>query len=284
MKPIIGVTACTLNSILPKLEKGNSDQRAEYKKLVDESASIRAIYSFNHSVQLVFENDLRAIEAAGGIPLIIPASDKLENLEAILNVVSGILITGGYDVDPKHYNEEDQYSKGLLGDLATLSDEDAGFFAKFSERRDEMEIALVQKAYDKSIPVLGICRGNQVINVAMGGSVYQDIIMQEASEHEHTDIDKWNDISHKIVIEKDSRLYKIIKKEQFGINSIHHQAVKAVGHNLKAVARAEDGIIECIEAIDDRFIMGVQWHPEMLAHDDAQQSIFKYFIECCRIE
>jgi len=284
MKPIIGITACTLNSILPRLEKGNSDQRAEYKRLVDESASIRAIYSFNHSVQLVFENDLRAIEAAGGIPLIIPATDKLENLDSILNVVSGILITGGYDVDPKHYNEADQYSKGLLGDLETLSDEDAGFFAKFSERRDEMEIALVQKAYDKSIPVLGICRGNQVINVAMGGSVYQDIIMQEASSNEHTDIDKWNAISHNIVIEKDSRLYDILKEDQFGINSLHHQSVKDLGHNLKVAARAEDGIIECIESTDDRFLMGVQWHPEMLAHDDAQQSIFRYFIKCCQLE
>lgn len=282
MKAIIGITACTLNSILPKLDKGNSKQEAEYKTLIESSESIKAIYSFNQSIQMVFENDLRAIEEAGGVPLIIPATDKLENLDTILKAVDGILITGGYDIDPKHYNEKDKYSKGLLGDIETLSDEDASFFAKFSEKRDKTELALVKKAYEASVPVMGICRGIQVINVAMGGSVYQDILLEEATQHDHSDIQRWNDFSHDVLIEEDSRLYQILKTERFAVNSIHHQAINRLGENLKVVARAEDGIIECVESLGDSFIMGLQWHPEMLAHSEEHQKIFKHYIEVAK--
>lgn len=144
MKPIIGVTACTVSSLLPKLDKGNENQKKEYQFLIDNSMSIKTMYEFNQSIQMVFENDLRAIENAGGVPLIIPATERLENLDIILDAVDGVLITGGYDVAPKHYNEEDFYSKGLLGNIEGLTDENAGLFAKFSEKRDLAELSLVK--------------------------------------------------------------------------------------------------------------------------------------------
>jgi putative glutamine amidotransferase len=281
MKPIIGVTAGTAGSILPKLNSGNPAQQAEHQMLIENSMSMKTMYEFNHSLQMVFDNDLRAIERAGGIPLIIPARESIENLDGILGLIDGLLITGGYDIDPTYYHEDDLYSKGMLGDLKPLSDEDAGLFAKFSKKRDLTELALVKKAYNQGIPIMGICRGTQVINVAMGGNVYQDILLQEASKQNHSVVDKWNEVAHDILIEEDSHLYKALKKTRLGVNSLHHQSLKDIGDNLKVVAAAEDGIVECIEGLDHRFVLGVQWHPEMMAHDDDHQSIVRYFVDQC---
>ena len=282
MKPIIGITACTVSSLLPKLDKGNKDQQEEYKKLIEISKSMAAMYSFNQSLQMVFENDLKAIENAGAVALIIPATENLENMEVILRAIDGVLITGGYDVAPKHYREEDGFSKGMLGHIDTLTDEEAGLFAKFSEKRDLAELNLVKKAYEKNIPIMGICRGCQVINIAMGGNIYQDIIAQGASTYNHSNIEKWNDIAHHIKIDKDSHLYSALNQETLGVNSIHHQSIKTLGNHLKSVAYADDGIVECIESSNDHFVLGVQWHPEMMAHDKNHQEILKYFVDQCK--
>ncbi len=283
MKPIIGLTGTTLNSFLPKLNKGNSNQKEVYVKILSMSTEFESMYGFNENkIQFTFENDIKAIENAGGIPVILPALSSLEDLDALLNRLDGILITGGYDIHPMHYGEEDQHSKGLLGNIETLEDEDAGLFAKFSEQKDTQEMMLVKLAHERQIPVMGICRGSQVINVAMGGSLYQDILLQKASVNKHTLIEKWNTAAHAINIEKDTMLHRLLGRDSLSVNSIHHQSIKAVGKGLRVAATAEDGIIECIESTGEGFILGVQWHPEMLSSDSEQQKLFKHFLAACQ--
>lgn len=206
---------------------------------------------------------VKAVEKAGGIPLIIPIFNDMENIESLINRLDGIILTGGGDIAPKFYNEE-------------ASDKLKNIVLK----RDRQEIHLIKSILKYSkLPILGICRGMQITNVALGGSLHQDL--EDAGYNCHLLDKHGRDYpSHKVILEPHSILYDIFAQKEIGVNSFHHQAVKVLGEGLKTTAISEDGVIEGFEGtLGHRFIMGVQWHPEEMINDEGQHLIFKRFVE-----
>lgn len=210
----------------------------------------------------LYDEYVSSVIKAGAIPIIIPVVTDKKILEEQLNVIDGLIISGGYDIDPLRYNEEPH---PLLGQT-------------FPER-DEFEFTLVKLAMEKEIPVLGICRGHQVLNVVNGGTLYQDISLKEGNNLKHIQSGHGSTVSHKIKVEKGSMLYDILGENAL-VNSLHHLAVKDIAPGFKVSAIASDGVVEAIEKKDDSFAMGIQWHPEILAGKNEEMlKIFKYFIK-----
>lgn len=193
-------------------------------------------------------NYVNSIHLAGGTPIIIPRIGSEEDIENYLNVIEALILTGGEDVNPLLYGEK---PIGKTGPICM--------------KRDELETKLFLRALEKRIPVLGICRGLQVINVALGGSLYQDINSQLSHRLNHLPIGNYpNQLYHSINIEENSKLHDILLAKKLEVNSFHHQAIRDLGKNLRVTAVASDGIIEAIEYQGDPFVIAVQWHPEDL--------------------
>lgn len=197
----------------------------------------------------------RAIEYSGGLPFVLPLTADDHQLNRYMEKAEGLLLSGGGDVDPSAYGEE---RIPECGEASAL--------------RDKMEIALCKKAVEKGIPVLGICRGLQVMNIALGGTLHQHI-------ENHARHDLPCDPAHNASILPSTRLYDILGKETVGVNTRHHQAIKDLGKGLTVTALAEDGIIEAVEMPGDRFFLAVQWHPEgLFSRYDDMKKIFAAFI------
>lgn len=184
---------------------------------------------------------------AGGVPLILPVVNEEEIIKKQVEAVDGIIITGGYDVDPLLYNEEPTNKQGY-----TLRE------------RDDFDIAIINYAIKLRKPILGICRGIQILNVAFGGTLYQDISDIEGAYIKHNQSSKPDFPGHSVKIEKATKLSDIFEGT-IVTNSFHHQAVKDVAKGFIVTALAADGVIEGIEKEDEEFVVGVQWHPEMMA-------------------
>lgn len=206
-----------------------------------------------------------AIRAAGGIPVLIPLGSSPTEVAQILAHLDGVLLSGGEDVDPKLYGE---------GAIAQIGD--------ISHQRDESEIAATQIAFARDLPLLGICRGLQVANVALGGSLYQDIATQIPSAYNHS-VNQWEDLSHEIKIEPTSKLAHILKAQELAVNTLHHQSAKIIAPELQITARSNDGVIEALEASDRKFFICVQSHPEALWQkvDPRWAELFRAFIVAC---
>ena len=201
----------------------------------------------------VLQNYFEAVCAAGGVPLLIPPCSKGLNPEDFLEYVDGILFSGGEDVSPLTYNENP------LKELGATNLE-----------RDRWEIALYKAAVGRNLPVLGICRGIQIMNVAEGGSLYQDINVQTKSTLGHfPDQMPMESLHHFIEIKKESKLHQVYQRERLLVNSFHHQAVKEPGAVFNITARSGDGIIEAFERPDRDFVLGLQFHAEALPKLDA---------------
>ncbi|HJB26458.1 MAG TPA: gamma-glutamyl-gamma-aminobutyrate hydrolase family protein [Firmicutes bacterium] len=210
---------------------------------------------------------IKAIDGAGGIPVQLPTIKNTSDYEQVLRHMDGLLIPGGCDIAPYFFSEQPEKALGRINALI-----------------DRQEMELVRLAYDAGIPILGICRGHQVINVAFGGSLYQDIpsAMPEAIGHDQSGC-KREELYHKIDIQPASYLHQIFGKDSLYVNSFHHQAVKQLGDGLKTVATAPDGVIEAIEGTGDRFVMGVQFHPENLYGIYTEfTNLFRFFVEECK--
>lgn len=191
---------------------------------------------------------IRAIEEVGGIPLILPLVADRAARNRLLHDVDGLLLTGsGPDLPPALYGERQRYS-----------------FRVMSERRSTFELEMVRLARKADLPVLGICGGMQTINVACGGSLFQDISSQFANPLQHRQPKPATTLSHAVTIAPGSLLRRVIRTVTLRVNSSHHQSVKAVAPSLVASAVASDGIIEAIESPAHRFFLGIQWHPEFL--------------------
>lgn len=223
-------------------------------------------FFLGYEYSYVGNNYVNAISKSGATPILIPIIEDEEQIESQIKFIDGLLISGGYDIDPYFYNEEP------LEKLEALY-----------PKRDIYELKLIKLALKHKKPILAICRGFQILNVAFGGSLYQDLSYRENTFIKHRQIAEPQQTTHSISIEKSSVLFEIASKTQERVNSFHHLALKSIGENLKVVAFAKDGVAEAIEYIkDDIFILGVQFHPEMMFEtNEFARNIFKKFIEIC---
>jgi putative glutamine amidotransferase len=206
----------------------------------------------NISLFAIAQSYVRATEMNGGTPLIIPPYLGEDQLRATFEHIDGLILSGGGDIHPHAYKEEDE---GVLWHV--------------DELRDRTEILLATWALTENKPLLAICRGAQVLNVAAGGTLVQDISVHIPDALSHTCIagQPLPEIAHLIEVEGDSKLGSLIGADQTGVNSAHHQAIKSVGKGLNVVARAPDGVIEAVEAPERVFCLGVQWHPEVMVDE-----------------
>jgi putative glutamine amidotransferase len=211
---------------------------------------------------------VHAVEKAGGIPLLIPPLGNDESLRAIAERLDGVLLSGGGDVDPARYGEEPIPQLGLV-----------------EPERDELELALARIALDDEQPVLGICRGMQTLNVAQGGTLYQDIGAQQpkAIRHDYHSYEGPRDLrAHEISVADGSPLATIVGGSRYAVNSFHHQAVKEPGKGVKIIGWAEDGLAEAMMVEEHPFALAVQYHPEELVDSDpAAQRLFEAFVRAC---
>lgn len=208
----------------------------------------------------------KAIEAAGGIPILIPQIDEQSSLRRIYDMLDGILMPGGLDIHPKFYGQEPH---------PALDPTDMGL--------DFVETTILPWALEDDLPVLGICRGEQVINVVMGGTLIQDIYSQYTTTIDHRESFKRrirDFLAHDIAIDPESHLRNLAGEDRIWVNTSHHQAVDKVGSGLRATAWSPDGIVEGIEAPDSRFLMAVQCHPEEMWRKHAwAKKLFKTFVD-----
>lgn len=206
-----------------------------------------------------------SVAMGGGIPFILPVTDDHSLIEPLLSRVDGVIITGGADVNPLLYGEEPCPQQG-----------------SFSSERDRCDILVIRAACRMHKPILGICRGIQVLNVAFGGTLYQDVSLMDGACIKHYQEADSACASHTVVFPQKSRLNQLWGGS-IQTNSFHHQAVRKLGEGFKAVAFAKDGVAEAIEKTGGAFILGVQWHPELMAaagnHD--MQKLFALFAEIC---
>ncbi|MFH1139397.1 MAG: gamma-glutamyl-gamma-aminobutyrate hydrolase family protein [Pseudomonadota bacterium] len=203
------------------------------------------------------------VENAGGLPVLIPSARTPETVVDVLDRLDGLLLTGGVDVCPGFYGQEP---------LPGLKDLDHG--------RDLTELALARAAAARQMPILGICRGAQLLNVALGGSLYQDIYSQIPGCQNHTPRSPKQTNTHTVKLTPGSRLHQLAGVDSLWVNSQHHQAVKDLAPGLMATAWAADGVVEAVEAPDFPFMLAVQWHPEgTWPGDPVSAAIFRSFIE-----
>lgn len=211
-----------------------------------------------------------ALNAFGGLPVHLGLIPDENYIKGVIENLDGILLPGSNtDVDPYFYGEEPHPRLGTI-----------------IPEKDETDLIVLKKAEELKIPVLAICFGMQILNVFRGGALYQDISSQISEPVKHEQGSPSERKSHTIVYEEESLLARLITKDFPGkirVNSSHHQAVKNIGGNLRATAWANDGVIECIEDLrSDRFVFGVQWHPEIgWKSDEVAQNIFRHFISEC---
>ncbi|MFK8242787.1 MULTISPECIES: gamma-glutamyl-gamma-aminobutyrate hydrolase family protein [unclassified Facklamia] len=205
----------------------------------------------------------QAIELAGGSPIILPIMNE-DNAEAIISIVDGLLLTGGEDVSPHFYNEEPRMVIGAT-----------------SPERDRSEILLMKEAMRQNKPILGICRGMQLINVVLGGTLYQDLSENEQITIQHVQKTKPHHPTHSIVVKENSHIASIFKTGDY-VNSFHHQVLKDIAPGLSITAWSPDNVPEAVELFENhQSILGLQWHPELNAIMNNQQSlaIFKDLVQ-----
>lgn len=212
-------------------------------------------------------NYVRRIERAGGLPLLLPHvhCEVQAQIEQMAALCDGLLLTGGDDVHPRHYHQE-WYNAGV----------------PIAAERDEFELPLTKIYLTTGKPILAICRGIQLINVLLGGTLIQDIPHFVGSTH-HSQSDPTGVPTHQVRVEEDCRLAQIFKGEFIDVNSHHHQCVDRVGQGLRVVGRSEEGIIEALEHEQHPYCVAVQWHPERLGVERLMhQELFDDFVRAAR--
>lgn len=220
-------------------------------------------YEPGRFMDYAFSEYSRAVAACGGAPVLVPVDCGRPGLERILAAADGLLLTGGPDVHPKFYGEEQM-----------------PFLGEVDEPLDRMELAAAAGAWEAGLPVFAVCRGIQLLNVSLGGTLYQDIERQvpEAIGHRQQAAKSVN--THSVHVERPSLLYDIVRRRHIRVNGRHHQAVKDVAAPLQVAARAPDGIVEAMFAPERTFVLAVQWHPEgTYAADSSSRKLFAAFVK-----
>lgn len=202
------------------------------------------------------------ISQAGGLPLMLPLTDCRKDIEQLTRMCSGFLFTGGHDVSPELYHEEK-----------------SPFCGACCRERDAMELLLLQEALQKDQAVLGICRGIQFLNAALGGTLYQDLPTEHPSKLEHHQKPPYDRPSHSVRVVGDSPLYRLLGKASLEVNSYHHQAVRELSEKLSAMAYSPDNLVEAVYMPDKTFVWAVQWHPEFSFRvNEDSRKIFGEFV------
>ena len=211
---------------------------------------------------------VRALESAGLVPVVVPPLSNTSAVTRVLDHVAGLVLTGGEDVDPSHYGHEPRPEIGPV-----------------NPARDGTELALFAAARERCVPTLAICRGIQVVNVALGGSLVQDLPSQQPDAGAHDLDDERRSRVHGVQIDPTSRLASIVGAQSLGVNSIHHQSIDRVAESVRVNARADDGVVEGVESNDPAWWMvAVQWHPEELVStpEPWDRRLFAAFAAACR--
>ncbi|CAM4392730.1 gamma-glutamyl-gamma-aminobutyrate hydrolase family protein [Paenibacillus alkaliterrae] len=211
---------------------------------------------------------MKGIEDAGGIPIMLPLTSDAEIILKIANTFDGFLFTGGHDINPELYGEEVEDGCGEMCD-----------------ERDIMESILFKQVTELDKPALGICRGLQLFNALLGGTLYQDIPTQLSVtvKIDHKQKPPYTEPVHNVYIVKDTLLYRIFQTDSLRVNSYHHQGIKKISEQLVTAAKAEDGLIEAVVMPDKKFILAVQWHPEFNYKFDANNNkLFLEFVRACK--
>jgi putative glutamine amidotransferase len=213
----------------------------------------------------VREDYLRSVEQAGGLPVVLAPGEAADAAE-LLDGVDGLLLSGGADVDPALFGEPAHEKLGRV-----------------TRARDDFELALTREALARDVPLLAICRGQQVLNVAAGGTLVQDIPAQVGSAIDHDPDAPRASLAHAVHVAEGTRLHAILGGPRVEVNSFHHQSVRDLGRGLVASAWCEpDGIVEGIEGPGRRFAVGVQWHPEGFWRERRFHALFAAHVEACR--
>ena len=209
---------------------------------------------------------LNAVQRAGALPAVLPMTEERAVLDAVLNRVDGLIFTGGGDLEPACYGE---------ARLPECGESDPV--------RDRMEWYLMARALEKDVPILAICRGLQVLNCLLGGTLYQDLPSQLPGQVIHPQYDLPRDAVHTLQVAEGGLLSRITGQTELGVNSRHHQGIKKLAAGLRPCAAAADGLIEAAELPGKRFVLGVQWHPESISEKHPeQQALFNAFTEACK--
>ncbi len=211
---------------------------------------------------------IRAVQAAGGIPLLLTPHFTPEVQAALWQRLDGLVLTGGGDIAPARFGEAPHPA-----------------VADVSPARDELEIGLTQRAVADDVPLFAICRGVQVLNVALGGTLVQDLPSEWPNPLPHSQKAPRHEPSHAVkVMGEGTRLGRVLGALEIEVNSMHHQAIKRLGEGLRDVAWAPDGVIEGVEMPgEERFVLGVQWHPEeLVGHDQAARNLFAAIVDAAR--
>jgi putative glutamine amidotransferase len=223
----------------------------------------------DRNVQGALSTYVEAVLQAGGLPVLIPLAVVADDLQALYARLDGVLIPGGGDLDPALYHQAPHPALGQV-DLD----------------RDRTELEVARQALADGKPLLGVCRGAQVINVAQGGTLYQDLPSEfpgQLMRHAHP-VSEFprHHLAHHVQVAEESLLARCLGAPIVQVNSRHHQAIKEVAPGLVVVARAPDGVIEGVEQPDHPFAVGVQWHPENLQAHPEMKALFKQFVAACR--
>ena len=211
------------------------------------------------------ESNTNAVEDAGGIPLIAPYWKDPEIIKQMVTMADGIFVSGGADVEPSEYGEEKRSEC-----QATIPE------------RDAFELALIKEALEQDKPMICICRGMQILNVALGGTLYQDLQLNTGTTIDHPDYVSYLTGFHDVKVETDSKLYGIFGKETMFVNSLHHQGIKDLAPGLKVAATAPDGLIEGVELPGKTYVVGYQWHPEMMPANEMYSKLFGALMDECK--
>lgn len=215
----------------------------------------------------ISRDNIWAISDSGGVPVVLPNVTDEVVIDHYVQMIDGLYVTGGGDIDPTLFGEEPHPNLGTI-----------------TPERDAFELQLLRKCLKADIPILAVCRGCQIVNIAAGGDMFQDIYGQIPKQLlQHQQRGPRSHPSHYVHVSKNSLLHSIVGSQFIKVNSLHHQAVREMGEGFKVCGTASDGIIEAFESEDHRFVVAVQWHPENMfgAGDTCSVRLFKAFIDAC---
>ena len=222
------------------------------------------VNKFDRDIAAVQHTYIRAVAQGGGIPVLIPAILSDEDRSELFTRLKGVLFSGGGDISLKYFEGEDHPKIDGVDD-----------------DRDVTELTLLKRSVDDGKPFLAICRGIQVMNVALGGTLYTHIPDQVTTDLQH-DQDEFTTLAHVVNIDEDSQMAEIFGETLLQVNSLHHQGLKDVASPLKVVGHAPDGVIEAVELPDHPYGIGVQWHPEWLTDQLVMRRLFKSFVDASK--